>query len=47
VGPWAVQVTIEYADPRDTDKEADFLNAVYAEAIAKIAGAATPAPASP
>ena len=54
VGPWAVQVTIEYADPRDTDKQADFLNAVYAEAIAKIAGAAvpasrqvTPAPASP
>jgi hypothetical protein len=43
VGPWAVQVTIEYADPRDTDKEADFLNAVYAEAIAKIAGPAEPA----
>ena len=47
VGPWAVQVTIEYADPRDTDKQADFLNAIYAEAIAKITGAATPAPASP
>jgi hypothetical protein len=43
VGPWAVQVTIEYADPRDSDKEADFLNAAYAEAIAKIAGAAEPA----
>jgi hypothetical protein len=47
VGPWAVQVTVEYADPRDTDKEAAFLNAVYAEALAKIAGAAIPAPASP
>lgn len=44
VGPWAVQVNIEYADPRDTDKEADFLNAVYGEAMAKIAGAAEPAP---
>jgi len=44
VGPWAVQVTIEYADPRDTDKQADFLNAVYGEAMAKIAGAAEPAP---
>ena len=47
VGPWAVQVTVEYADPRDTDKQADFLNAVYAEAMTKIAGAAIPAPASP
>jgi len=47
VGPWAVQVTIEYADPRDADKQADFLNAVYGEAMAKIAGAAIPAPASP
>jgi hypothetical protein len=44
VGPWAVQVTIEYADPRDNDNEADFLNAAYAEAIAKIAGASEPAP---
>ncbi|MGC9953870.1 MAG: hypothetical protein ABSD21_06300 [Rhizomicrobium sp.] len=44
VGPWAVQVTIEYADPRDSDKEVDFLNAAYTEAIAKIAGAAEPAP---
>ncbi|HEY0282489.1 MAG TPA: hypothetical protein VGC27_07695 [Rhizomicrobium sp.] len=47
VGPWAVQVTIEYADPRDTDKQADFLNAIYAEAMAKIAGVTIPAPASP
>ena len=39
VGPWAVQVTIEYADPRDNDNETDFLNAAYAMATAKIAGA--------
>lgn len=44
VGPWTVQVTIEYAEPRDDDNEADFLNAVYGEAMAKIAGAAEPAP---
>ena len=43
VGPWAVQVTIEYADPRDEDKQTDFLNAVYVEAMAKITGAAEPA----
>ena len=39
VGNWAVQVTIEYAEPRDNDAQAMFLNAVYAEAISKIAGA--------
>jgi hypothetical protein len=44
VGPWAVQVTIEYAEPRDDDNEADFLNAAYAEAIAKIASASETAP---
>jgi len=38
IGSWAVQVTIEYADPRDNDNETDFLNAAYAEALAKIAG---------
>jgi hypothetical protein len=38
-----VQVTIEYADPRDEDKQTDFLNAVYVEAMAKITGAAEPA----
>ena len=44
VGPWAVQVTIEYADPRDIDKEADFLNTAYAQAMARIVGAPEPAP---
>ncbi len=39
VGPWAVEVTVEYADPRDNDNEADFLNTAYAQAVAKIAGA--------
>jgi hypothetical protein len=44
VGPWTVQVAIEYADPRDTDKQADFLNAVYAEAMVNLTGAAEPPP---
>ena len=44
VGAWAVQVTIEYAAPRDEDNESDFLNTVYGEAVAKIAGAVQPAP---
>jgi len=43
VGNWAVQVTIEYADPRDNDAQTMFLNAVYAEAVSKLA-AARPAP---
>jgi len=43
VGNWAVQVTIEYAEPRDDDAQAMFLNAVYAEAVSKIAGS-KPAP---
>lgn len=38
VGNWAVQVTLEYATPRDDAVEKDFLNAVYAEAVRKIAG---------
>ncbi len=43
VGNWAVQVTIEYAEPRDNDAQSVFMNAVYAEAVSKIAGA-KPAP---
>ncbi|HEY5336921.1 MAG TPA: hypothetical protein VIJ85_01855 [Rhizomicrobium sp.] len=34
---WAVQATVEYADPRDTATEKDFLNAVYADAQKEIA----------
>jgi hypothetical protein len=37
VGNWAVQVTMEYASPRDDALEQDFLNAVYAQAVKKIA----------
>jgi hypothetical protein len=43
VGAWAVVATVEYADPRDADVMNDFLNTVYAEAVAKIA-APPPAP---
>ena len=39
VGNWAVQVTMEYASPRDDALEQDFLNAVYGEALRKIAAA--------
>jgi hypothetical protein len=41
VGNWAVELTIEYADPRDTDTQKEFLNAVYSAATAEI-GAASP-----
>jgi hypothetical protein len=34
---WVVQATIEYADPRDTEQEAEFLRAVYAAAEKEIA----------
>jgi hypothetical protein len=44
VGNWAVETTIEYADPRDNTEEKEFLNTVYAEALKKIA---QPAPAAP
>jgi hypothetical protein len=37
VGNWSVQVTMEYASPRDDGVEQDFLNAVYAEAVGKLA----------
>ena len=34
---WAVEATVEYADPRDAAAEKDFLNAVYAAAGKDIA----------
>jgi hypothetical protein len=37
VGSWALEATVEFATPRDDDKQRDFLNAVYAEALAHIA----------
>lgn len=36
IGNWAVRVTTEYATPRDDDKQRDFLNTAFAEAIAHI-----------
>lgn len=39
VGQWAVQVTMEYASPRDDAVKQDFLNAVYGEALHKLGGA--------
>jgi len=36
-GDWAVETTIEYADPRDTGIENQFLHAVYAAAEHEIA----------
>ncbi|MDE1939937.1 MAG: hypothetical protein KGI68_13030 [Alphaproteobacteria bacterium] len=44
LGAWTVQVTIEYADPRDNDAETEFLNAAYRDAMANIAGSGQPAP---
>jgi hypothetical protein len=33
---WAVETTIEYADPRDTPEKTAFFNAVYEAALAEI-----------
>ncbi len=43
VGNWAVEATVEYADPRDTLLEKDFLDAVYAAALAEIRPGGPPA----
>jgi len=37
VGNWAVQVTMEYASPRDDAVEKEFLELVYAQAFKKLA----------
>ena len=53
VGNWALEATVEFATPRDDDAEQQFLDAVYAEALAHIAKlpvvtpAATSGPATP
>ncbi len=39
VGQWAVQVTTEYASPRDDAVKQDFLDAVYDEAVHRLGGA--------
>jgi hypothetical protein len=36
IGNWSVEVTMEYADPRDTAAETQFLNSVYAAAVKDI-----------
>ena len=33
---WAVEATVEYADPRDTAEEQEFLSVVYADALKNI-----------
>ena len=43
VGNWAVEATVEYADPRDNLLERDFLDAVYAAALAEIHAGSAPA----
>jgi hypothetical protein len=35
---WALEATVEYADPRDTPVEQEFLDAVYAEAQSRLGG---------
>lgn len=36
IGNWAVQTTLEYAEPRDTSEVQQFLRAVYSSATAEI-----------
>jgi hypothetical protein len=45
VGNWAVEATIEYAEPRDNADQRDFLEAVYRAASGEIV--AKPAPSGP
>jgi hypothetical protein len=42
VGQWAIEATVEFATPRDDEKQRDFLNAVYTEALVDIAKAPPP-----
>lgn len=39
IGSWAVEATVEYAEPRDNDEERHFLAAVYASALGEIPSA--------
>ena len=45
VGQWAIEATVEFATPRDDEKQRDFLNAVYTEALVHIAK--LPPPSAP
>ncbi len=42
IGAWAVEVTLEFADPRDNADERDFLDAVYRAALAEMPAAPAP-----
>lgn len=47
-GNWAVETTVEYAEPRDTPYQREFLETVYRAATAEIAqSAGAPQPAPP
>ena len=46
-GDWAVETTVEYADPRDTPYQREFLETVYRAATAEIAQSAGAPPPSP
>jgi hypothetical protein len=37
VGQWAIEATVEFATPRDDEKQRQFLDAVYTEALVHIA----------
>ena len=47
IGNWALEATVEFATPRDDEAEHDFLEAVYAEALAHIAGMPVQGPVLP
>lgn len=42
VGDWAIEATVEFATPRDDEKQRQFLDAVYTEALVHIAKAPPP-----
>ena len=44
VGNWSIEATVEFATPRDDEKLRDFLNAVYTEALVRIAKVAPQGP---
>jgi hypothetical protein len=43
IGSWAVELTVEYSDPRDTDAQKEFLSAVYGAATKEVGSGASPA----
>jgi hypothetical protein len=47
INDWAVELTIEYADPRDSDAQKEFLSAVYSAATAQIGALSVRFPQAP